>query len=606
MGSVYQAEHRLMNRPVALKVIDRHLVQTPGLVERFHREVRAAAKLAHPNIVTAYDAEQAGDLHFLVMELVQGEDLAETVRRRGPLPVEEACDYIKQTAKGLEHAHECGMVHRDIKPQNLMLTPAGQVKILDFGLAQFATEISETSGLTRVGSIMGTPDYMAPEQARDAHSADIRADIYSLGCTLHCLLSGRAPFHAGTAVEKIISHVQSELPPLAGLRDDIPSELAAVLRKMTAKSPADRYQTPAEVVEALSRIGFQPVRQEKPKPTRTGWKPRLPIAAAFAFLVLLAGVITVVTDKGQVEIVSEVGDVDVLVNGQEIKVVDSQSGSTVKWFPSGKYDVELKGAQNDIEIRNDGFTLMRWGKQIVTLKRKAAVAVRTGGESGETGVDLLALIDPKRDTISGDWRLMEKSLVCLGEAPTPQQHHWGIHLPGALPDEYDLLVKVERIAGEEGIDVGLVVGRQQVMARVDGWASSGYRNGLYGVADAKRGPGSSWVMGQSLKHGQKVEILSQVRRVGNEHSLRVVCGDREIINWQGTAAELSLDQWTSPPRREVLFLYSFLKEVRFSELRLIPKSSAQGKWKGWPKDAPPPAIAPLPRPNRKKFPTTPQ
>src|SRR5262245_26359186 len=202
MGAVYKAEHQLMGRLVALKVINPRLVASPQAVERFRREVRAAARLAHPNIVTAYDADQAGGTHFLVMEYVEGSTLAQLVAERGRLAVAEACDYARQAASALQHAFEQGMVHRDVKPQNLMLTPGGRVKVLDFGLARFATEqvsagapdpAKETSDaaprpegagapletLTRTGVVMGTPDYIAPEQAADPHFADIRADVYS-------------------------------------------------------------------------------------------------------------------------------------------------------------------------------------------------------------------------------------------------------------------------------------------------------------------------------------------------------------------------------------------------------------------------------------------
>ncbi len=192
MGAVYKAEHRLMERLVALKVMAARLLGNAAMVERFRREVKAAARLAHPNIVTAHDAEQAGDLHFLVMEYVEGTDLARVVAERGPLPVGEACDYVRQAAMGLQHAHEHGMIHRDIKPHNLMLTPQGTVKMLDFGLARLAGEAgSQPGGGTAQGTVLGTVDYMAPEQADDAHQADIRSDIYSLGCTLYHLLSGR-------------------------------------------------------------------------------------------------------------------------------------------------------------------------------------------------------------------------------------------------------------------------------------------------------------------------------------------------------------------------------------------------------------------------------
>jgi len=258
MGDVYKARHRLMKRTVALKIINREFVRRAEAVERFHREVEAAAKLSHPNVVTAHDAEQAGDVHFLAMEYVDGVNLSQTIQDRGPLPIAEACDYIRQAAIGLQYAHEQGMVHRDIKPHNLMLTADGTVKILDFGLAsltQVATTDAEgvvpDSTLTAVGAIMGTPDFISPEQANDARQADIRSDIYSLGATLYFLLSGRPPFAEGSVMHKLKSHAQAEPEPLESLRDDVPPELVAVVTKMTAKDPEERYLTPSEVAHAL-------------------------------------------------------------------------------------------------------------------------------------------------------------------------------------------------------------------------------------------------------------------------------------------------------------------------------------------------------------------
>jgi hypothetical protein len=252
MGVVYHARQTLMDREVAIKVINKSLLDHPDALERFQREVKAAAKLSHPNIVTAYDAEQAGDLHLLVMEFVPGRSLAEVLEKKGPLPVAHACHYVRQAAEGLQHAHERGMVHRDIKPHNLMVTPKGQVKILDFGLAKVASERAQAGGLTAMGAYMGTPEYSAPEQAADARAADIRADLYSLGCTLYCLLAGHPPFQEDTAVKTILAHIERQPRPLTELRPDVAPELWAVVARLLAKGRAERYQTPAEVAQVLA------------------------------------------------------------------------------------------------------------------------------------------------------------------------------------------------------------------------------------------------------------------------------------------------------------------------------------------------------------------
>jgi serine/threonine protein kinase len=254
MGKVLKARHRLMKRVVALKIIRPTLLAQPRAVERFHREIEAVARLAHPNIVAAYDADQVGGTHFLVMEYVDGTDLARLVKRHGPLSAGMASECIRQAALGLEHAFAQGLVHRDIKPHNLLLS-RGQppvVKILDMGLARL--QVGEGDGLTHTGAVMGTPDFIAPEQASDSHKVDIRADLYSLGCTLYFLLCGEAPFPGGTALEKLFKHQYVAPRPIELRRPDVPPDVAAVVAKLMAKRPEERYQTPAELVAALTPL----------------------------------------------------------------------------------------------------------------------------------------------------------------------------------------------------------------------------------------------------------------------------------------------------------------------------------------------------------------
>jgi serine/threonine protein kinase len=251
MGVVYQAVQTVMDRPVAVKVMNPGVMAHPDALPRFQAEVKAAAKLDHAHIVRAHDAEQVGNLHLLVMEFVEGLNLADLVQRRGPLPVLHACHYVRQAALGLQHAFEQGMTHRDIKPQNLMLTPKGRVKILDFGLARLRRAGAKGGGLTEAGSFMGTPEYVSPEQATDARTADTRADIYSLGCTLFFLLTDRPPFQEDTVVKTVLAHIEKEPPVLHEVRPDVPPELSAVVARMLAKDPAQRFQQPVEVAQAL-------------------------------------------------------------------------------------------------------------------------------------------------------------------------------------------------------------------------------------------------------------------------------------------------------------------------------------------------------------------
>jgi hypothetical protein len=255
MGLVYLAENRLTGRNEVLKVLGPQITGRTSALERFLREIRAVAKLRHPNIVTAYHAARVGESIVLAMEYVDGLDLSEVVKARGPLPVASACDCVRQAALGLQHAHEHGMVHRDIKPSNLMLTRQGDrdvIKVLDFGLAKVASEEPKDGALTHDGQILGTPDFIAPEQISDARRADIRADIYSLGGTLYYLLTGVPPFQRNSIYDTLQAHHSADATPLNEVRPDIPVDLALLVARMMAKEPDRRFQTPADVAEALS------------------------------------------------------------------------------------------------------------------------------------------------------------------------------------------------------------------------------------------------------------------------------------------------------------------------------------------------------------------
>lgn len=265
MGQVFKARHRRMDRTVALKVMSPDLVKDQVAVERFGREVKAAARLTHPNIVTAYDADQAGQMHFLVMEYVEGDDLAALVKRAGPLPIASTLEYIRQAANGLQSAHQHGIVHRDVKPANLLLDNQGTVKILDLGLARFcAGDGSRPMDLTATGTVMGTVDFMAPEQARSTKHADARADIYSLGCTLFYLLTGKAAYAGGTLLAKLMAHREAPIPSIRAVRPDVPESVEAVFRKMVAKKVEERYQSMSAVMEDLVRCQTELARDSAP------------------------------------------------------------------------------------------------------------------------------------------------------------------------------------------------------------------------------------------------------------------------------------------------------------------------------------------------------
>jgi uncharacterized protein (TIGR03067 family) len=480
MGVVYKAQHRLMERVVALKVLNSKLLDRPASIERFHREVKGAARLIHPNIVTAYDAEQAGASHFLVMEYVPGISLARLVDEQGPMPVSVASAYIRQAALGLQHAFECGMVHRDIKPQNLMVVqptrdhpsrdregaleqrrdregavnpsrdlplPFGRgsevVKILDFGLARFVSEtvvedVGPNAGmweedepvgilphkLTQASTLMGTPEYIAPEQAQSASSADIRADIYSLGCTFYQLLAGHAPFPHGSAGQKVRAHLEETPKPLAEIRAQLPAELVKIIERMLAKDPATRFQTPAEVAEAIL-----PFTQVAPKPTEKSTpaaapprrrRPRFVLAASLAIALALIGSLFLppVQDFAQtvIRVATNKGVLEIKMHDKDLQITILQGGDAVVkaevLIKNDQRAFQLTAVDGEIEVSERGpdgfgaksktpFHLTRGGKIVFTAEMLLAKVPAPVSKEGSA--------KPKTDAelIQGTWRVVQ-------------------------------------------------------------------------------------------------------------------------------------------------------------------------------------------------------
>ena len=414
MGAVYKARHTRLKRMVAIKVLPPDRMDNAEAVARFQREMEAVGRLQHPNIVAAHDAGEVDGTHFLVMEFVNGLTLSTLAQQPEALGVANACELVRQAACGLEHAHQHGLVHRDIKPSNLILARDGTVKVLDLGLARLWGGDVVEDELTSTGQIMGTADYIAPDQALDPHGADIRADIYSLGCTLYHLLAGRPPFRGPgfvNVIQKVMAHAHTPVPPLQDTRKDLPAGLIDVINRMLAKSPADRYATPAALIAALepycagaSLTGLvaplqEPAAapgqgsthatasrdvgalcethittsaQEAPAepasttlaaaPPRRGSGRRLTtIAGGAAALVLLLGVILLKTGSGELELHVNEPDVQVSIDGtlQKIELKSPRDQVTIT-VPAGKHT--LRVGKDGFEADVQEFRIVRNGK----------------------------------------------------------------------------------------------------------------------------------------------------------------------------------------------------------------------------------------------------
>ncbi len=430
MGTVYKAFDTRLEKVVAIKLLRADQLHQPESVSRFEREMRAVGKLDHPNTVGALDANVHEQTHYIVTEYVRGQDLSKLLRTNGRLPIADACELVRQAALGLQHASEQGLVHRDIKPSNLILAETSdgpRVKILDMGLALLANAKTKSEDLTSIGQVMGTLDYLAPEQASDSHSVDVRADIYSLGATLYRLLSGFAPYSGhrfDSPLKKLHAIANEEISPVSSHRANIPPDLAALIDRMLSRDPSKRPKTPREVATAIGvfardhRLGallgcpefsredtndypethtIEPTQAEAsraagqtflastidqdPDKSRNAIRSSGRVFRKRAFLsgtgILLLGLILVfATAEGQVEVNSPPGS---LPDDISISVIDEE-GQTVlrltskdKWqatISGGHYRVALTGRTSDhFELTEKTFSVSRFEKAVLTVRK---------------------------------------------------------------------------------------------------------------------------------------------------------------------------------------------------------------------------------------------
>ncbi len=453
MGTVYKALHVKLQKVVALKILSATSLGSSEAVTRFEREMQAVGKLDHPHIVRAMDAGDADGLHYLAMEYVPGIDLAQLLKRRGRLPVAEACECIRQAAVGLHAAHQRGMVHRDVKPGNLML--ASQefgfpvIKVLDLGLARLANaDVQVADELTTAGQVMGTIDYMAPEQVDNSHAVDGRADVYSLGATLFALLTGASIFHDRprmTLMQKLYVLSHEPAPSIAKLREDIPTELASIISRMLSLAPADRFDTAVEVADALApfaqgadftgllssdasctvqhdAIPSQwetkfPVPSGRSTPTARRWTAI--ITAVAGGLLVLGGillslrgpygdVLVELPDDLPPEIAAQIR---VEVRGDaEVQVVDQSQGWKIR-VTEGRYDVQLAGSDDRFEISRDTIEVDRNDQAIVRVTiRPIEVPTADGGGAASPVDDPDTLVSPENAFIEAEWMTATRAL----------------------------------------------------------------------------------------------------------------------------------------------------------------------------------------------------
>lgn len=422
MGNVYKARHRRLDRIEALKLISPKKLDAPEAQQRFAREARAAAKLNHPNVVTTYDAGEAGGLHFLAMEFIDGSDLARIVKERGPMSVEQAVSCTLQAAAGLQCAHAAGIVHRDIKPHNLLLDAHGKVKILDMGLARMNESRAVNQArdeLTESGQIMGTIDFMSPEQTLDVHTVGPASDIYSLGCTLHYLLTGKAPYDGETFGQKMMAHHHQPIPSLCSVRTEVPSALDAIFQKMLAKRVEDRYHSMHEVLRALEQLGsaasppapLAPLKQEesgkldsflsrpgqsydmpalavKPSqlaPTLVAAKPsakrnpRSALLIGLAVVAFLAAVIGGVVGYQVFTIETPTGIVEVAVapeHADDVKVIVTRGGKKIEVGKHNDWNVTIEEGKYDVDLDPKSKAKFTLDRQSVSVAEKRKEVVR--------------------------------------------------------------------------------------------------------------------------------------------------------------------------------------------------------------------------------------
>ena len=539
MGQVYKARHRIMKRLVAIKIMHTARATNPKLVQRFYREVEAVARLSHPNIVTAYDAGETPGGLYLAMEYVDGVDLSAILKAIGALEINQAINVVLQVARGLAYAHSHKVIHRDIKPGNLLLAKDGTVKILDMGLARFTEDEAAEVSLTMVGPLMGTVEYMAPEHAANARDADHRSDIYSLGCTMYRLLTGHLPYGGETAVEKVLAQREHPIPLLSDAIGQVPESLQGIFARMVAKRPEDRYQSMDDCLVDLREIARETEHCD-----------------ISALTVLGSSSATTVFDEGPPDADTTIGDqIELppvtLDAARSAGLPATESEPSLMKVPTTSDEpasVETPGARRRFGV----------GILLAEIAIMAGIAVGLGLRAFfTTGPpprpvlqgqwhDLIGDVDINADTIAGKWdRLPDGSVMACSNGTD----HTKMVAGGALRPNYQVRMSFTRHEGVCGVAVILPLGADnQVSLEIDG---------------------------ALLTSGVRHVCLATVEDSGDGTKITFNVDRQELIDYDGPTADLHCAEgWDAPVGR---LGFGVHKDVSAQIHELSVRSLARGK-----------------------------
>jgi hypothetical protein len=562
------------------------------------------------------------------MQYVDGKDLSAIVKEQGPLSVAKAVRCVVQAAKGLQYAHDNGVTHRDVKPANLLLDNVGNIKLLDMGLARIDPAVNgdgyvaTQAELTQPDAVMGTVDYMSPEQAVDTKHADARADIYSLGCTLYYILTGKPPYTGNTLMARMIAHREADIPSLSDEREDVSEQLDNISKRMLAKNPEERYPTMTALLEDLEVVADEldslaegeddaaasvqsvtdirskdtaadtlmetlpsirpmpaPVRSIPAKLANPRTKWRVIAGGGVAVLLLAAlgywlfGVIFKIdTGNGLIQIETNVADVEVFVDDEKVVHITDPKDKT-------KIKVEVAPGGKTLKVSKDGFEADVTEFKLNTVKGPIKVTFVPVKDLPPTSgtreklltatpgdrIDLLKLIDVERDAVAGDWKIVDSALVSPSEW-ADEQHLPRIVLPHSVPDEYDLHIVTDperEGRGRTFLGIGLVVGNSQVML----WFDDYHGKSSVGDIDGER---KTLYQGRLLTPGVPSRIVCSVRK----DTIQVSCDEGVLWDWTGDFSLLSFKKraWKTPDTSKLFIATRDGAVHKISEISLIPIS----------------------------------